>query len=148
MGKRLNRRRHWRSVQSGNLLWHTAGSVQPVEVRLHPFVFPESSERFSKDFGSSDISGSFDLIVHPLSLASRCNDAGTSQICQVTRNLGLALPENLDEVADAHLSAIHEVQQPEPGAVRQRSEQERQIASLGRAFHITIIYALTDMSRG
>lgn len=122
MGGHLNCSRHWRSVQSGKPLRHTAESVQPVEVRLHPFIFPENSERFSKDFGSSDISGSFDLIVHPLSVAPRGNNTGTSQIRQVTRNLRLVLSQNLDKVANAHLPAIHQVQQPEPGAIRKRSE--------------------------
>jgi hypothetical protein len=60
--------------------------------------------------------------MHPLALASRGNNAGTSQIGQVTRNLGLALPENLDKVANAHFSAAHQVQQPESGAIRECGE--------------------------
>lgn len=119
-----------------------------MQVRLHPPVFSDHGQRLAKDLGSAATGGHDNPIVDPLSFASRGNNAGTSQVCQVTRNFGLALPENLDKVANAHLSSIHQVQQPEPGAIRERSEEKSQIVGFRRAIHILMIYALTDMSRG
>lgn len=70
------------------------------------------------------------------------------QVSQVARNLGLALAQNLNEIADAHLPAVHQVQQPEPGAVTERGKQQRKVVAFRRSVHISIIYALTDMSSG
>ena len=47
------------------------------------------------------------------------------------RYLGLALLQNLDEVADADLSAVHQVEQPETRAVGQSGKQAGQVEGGG-----------------
>ena len=51
-----------------------------------------------------------DAIVHPFPLTPRGYDAGPPQIGEMPRNLGLALLKNLHEIANANLSAVHQVQ--------------------------------------
>jgi len=124
----------------------TTGFAEPTEVRLHPLVMSKRCQCLAENLDRAGVAGNDNSVVHPLSLAPRGNHTGAPQICQVTRNLGLALPENLDEVANAHFPAIHQVQQPEPGAIGERGKQERQIEGLRGAFHSSMIYALTDVS--
>jgi len=62
-------------------------------------------------------------VVHPLAFPAGSNHAGATQVGKVARNLGLALGENLNEIADAHLSSVHEVEEPEPGAVGECRKQ-------------------------
>ena len=145
-GKHFKDCRHRRSVQSGYLLGQTARFVEACQVGLHRLIFSEHSQRFPQNFCSACIHGYHDLVVHPLPLTPCGDHFGTSQIGQVARNLRLTLAENLDKITNAHLPAIHQVQQPEPSAIGQRSEQESQIVSLWGAVHISMIYALTDMS--
>src|SRR5579862_7087055 len=84
--------------------------------------------------------------MHPFALASRRHNSRPSEISKVPRNLGLALSEYLNEVADANLPSVHEVQQPQTGAICQRGEQQSHVVILRRNTHSSIIYALTDMS--
>lgn len=118
------------SVQRCQFLRRTACFVQSAEIRLHCSIFPEDCERFFQELRCTGIQGNHNPVVHPFPFTPSGNDACTTQISEMPGNLGLALPENLDEVADADLSAIHEVQQPKPGAVRQRSKQQRQVVVL------------------
>ena len=64
------------------------------------------------------------------------------------RNLRLTLPQNLHQVADTHFLAVHQIQEPEPGAIGERGKQEGQVIVLRRVTHISIICALTYMSSG
>src|SRR6202041_3964264 len=52
------------------------------------------------------------------------------------------------EIANAHLLAVHQVQQPETGAIGERVKQQRQVLALWGKTHTLIIYALTDACRG
>lgn len=84
--------------------------------------------------------------MHPLALAPGHDDACLSQIGQVTRYLGLPLSEDLDKVADAHLAPIHEIEQAQPGGVRQGCEEQRQVEGFRGTFHSSMVYALANMS--
>src|SRR5579875_2014320 len=84
--------------------------------------------------------------MHPLALAASGNNAGPAQISEMPRNLGLTLPENRYKITDAHFPAVHQMQQPEPGAVGERGKQQRQVVVLRRMTHRTIICALTYVS--
>ena len=75
------------------------------------------------------------------------DDSGAAQVGKVPRNLRLALPKDLHEVADADFLAVHQVQQPEPGAIGERCKQQCQVVVLRRMAHRTIICGLTDTSR-
>ncbi len=61
-------------------------------------------------------------------------------------DLGLALAEDLDEVADAHLPSIHEVQQPQTGAIGERRKEKCEVCVFGERLHDSIIYALTNVN--
>jgi hypothetical protein len=60
--------------------------------------------------------------VHPFAFTSSLYDSGTTKIGEMPRNLRLALVQNLYEVANTHLTAIHEVQQPEARRVCESGE--------------------------
>ena len=84
--------------------------------------------------------------MNPLSLAPGIDNAGPPQISEMTRDFGLALSEDFNEIADANLPAIHQVQKPQPRAIRERREQEGQIVGFWGTIHAPMIYALTNMS--
>ena len=146
--ERVDASRPRRALEQINPLRRAAGSVQPGEVGLHPFVLPERKQRLAKNTCCARTGRHRDFIVHPFTVAPGDNNARAPQIREMARNLGLALVQNLDEIADTHLSSVHQVQEPEPGAVRERGKQQRQVVAFRGTVHISIIYALTDMSSG
>jgi hypothetical protein len=89
--------------------------------------------------------GPLDAVVHPLPFSPRADDTGVTEIGEMTGYLGLALFQYLHEVADADLSAVHQVEQPETRAVGQSGKQAGQVEG-GGSDHLFIIYVLTDMS--
>jgi len=145
-GDRLDRYREGRSFERGNLQRGAAGFAEARQVCLHRLLFPDNRESFAQDAGCSRMRRDNDFVVHPLTLPSRSHDAGPPQIRQMPRNLGLALSEDLDEIADANLPPIHQIEQPQAGAIGEGRKQQRQVIRLGRTNHNFIIYALTDMS--
>jgi hypothetical protein len=147
-GLGLNQDGQGRTVKRGEPSRCTAGFVQPDQIGLHALVLSQNGECFAKDFCGAGGGRYNDPIVHPLAFAPGCDNAGAAQIRQVPRDLWLALAENLDEVADTNLSAIHEVQEPQARGVGQGREEEGQIAGFRGMVHVFIIYALTDMSSG
>src|SRR5208337_2168149 len=90
--------------------------------------------------------GHNDSVVHPFALAARRYHTRPAQICKVSRNLGLALPEDLDEIADAHFPSVHEVQQSQASAIAERRKQHGKVVGFAGRVHATIVYALTNMS--
>jgi hypothetical protein len=71
--------------------------------------------------------------------------AGLAQVSQMPRDFGLALPKNLDKVADADLAASHQVQQAQAGSVSQGRKKAGQARGFGAASHEFIIYGLTNI---
>lgn len=61
-------------------------------------------------------------------------------------NLGLALAQNLDQVADAHFATSDEIQQAQACSVDKGGKQGNEIRRSGPNTHESIIYGLTDMS--
>src|ERR1019366_9522597 len=51
------------------------------------------------------------------------------------RNLGLALLQNLYEIADTYFAAIHQIEQPQPCRIGERSEQANQVERFGETAH-------------
>lgn len=124
----------------------TAGAIEAGQVGLHGLLFPDDRERFAEDPGSTGIHRRDDFVVHPLALAARDHDAGAAQVSEVAGDFGLALPEYLDEIADADFPSLHEVEQPQAGAVGEGGKEQSQVVSHWGASHISMIYGLTDMS--
>ena len=88
-----------------------------MEICLHSLVLSQNGERFSQNFRSSGVAGHDDLVLHPFALAPGGDNPRSPQIRQMARDFGLTLPENFNEVADANFSTVHQVQEPQPGAV-------------------------------
>lgn len=84
--------------------------------------------------------------MHPLPFSARGDDSGPAQVGEVPRDLGLALTEDLDEVADADFAAIHEVEQAQTRAIGEGGEERSQIGKGDGPGHKIIIYALTYMN--
>ena len=124
--------------------WSATGFAQPREIGLHLSVGTKGCECGVEDSKCSVIAGTLDPVVHPLSFTTGGDNAGTAKVGEVARDLRLALLEDLHEVADADLAAVHQVEKAQPGAVSKCSEERGEIES-GRSGHETIIYALTDM---
>ena len=52
-----------------------------------------------------------DAVVHPFTLASGGDHTRAAEISKMTGDLRLALIQDLNEIADTHLSSIHEAKQ-------------------------------------
>jgi hypothetical protein len=128
-------RRNRCALKGDEALRLAAGFAKPGEVGLHLAVGCEGLERGVEDGGGAMVQGPLNAVVHPLAVAAGADDAGVAQIGQMPRNLGLALLENFNEVADADLAAIHEIEQAEASAVGKRSEEAGQVERFGRARH-------------
>src|SRR5579859_1950654 len=83
--------------------------------------------------------------MHPFALTARCDDSHAAQIRKMPGNLGLALAEYLDEVADTDFPSIHEVEEPQAGAVGERGKEQGEIVGFRGTLHGPIICALTYM---
>ena len=57
--------------------------------------------------------------MHPTALPPRCDNPDTAKICQVTRNLRLTGPEDLDEIANTNFLVGDQVEQAEARTIRQ-----------------------------
>ena len=86
--------------------------------------------------------------MHPASLAPRGNQAGTAKIGQMTRDFRLAQPQDIHKVADANFPVGDEVEQAEAGAIGEGAKEEVDRGGFHFSWHGTIIYGLTDMSKG
>ena len=62
--------------------------------------------------------------MHPLAITSSLNNPCPAEIGQVPGNLGLPLPQNLDEVADANLPFSHQVEKAESSVVAEGLKEE------------------------
>ncbi len=113
------RRDHWprRSLERGNFLRNAAGSVKTAQVRLHSFLFSNHRERLTKNLRCADVGRHNNSVVHPFAFTAGRHDPRPPQIRKMPRNLGLALPKYLDEIANANLPSGHQVQQPQPCSV-------------------------------
>jgi hypothetical protein len=74
--------------------------------------------------GAADrVAGGRESIVHPHALLPRLDQARAAQVRQVSRGPRLRDLQRLVDVADAHLAAEEQAEDPEPGPVGQRLEQ-------------------------
>ena len=73
--------------------------------------------------------------MHPLALASRLYYPGAAKVGEVPRDLRLPLLQYLDEVADADLAPVHEIQKSQAGWVGERGKQLYKIERLHNSGH-------------
>ena len=62
-------------------------------------------------------------------------------------DLGLALAQNLHQVADTNLAACNQIQQAQACGVGEGGKERNQGRRGGPGFHTSMIYGLTNMSR-
>ena len=139
--------RHRRTLKRSGLRRYTASLAEPRKIRLHRFLFPDNGDRLAKDPGCTVMGRHYDPVVHPFALAPRRHHARPPQIRKMPGDLRLALSQDLNEVADADLPSVHQVQQPQPGAIGERREKQGKVVYFRGTIHNFIIYALTNMSR-
>jgi hypothetical protein len=65
--------------------------------------------------------------VHPFAITTGRNDARIPQVCQMSGNLWLRLPENLHEIADTQFLISHQIQESQPGVVPERLKELRHV---------------------
>jgi hypothetical protein len=100
---RLDRDGH--ALERDETLWFAAGASQAAQVGLHFTIRFEGNEHSIEDRNCCCIPRTFDTVVHPLSFSPGRHYACLSQICEVPRDLGLALPQYFNQIANAHLAA-------------------------------------------
>ncbi len=86
--------------------------------------------------------------MHPASLTPRGDKAGAAKIGQVPRDFWLAHPQDIHKVADANFPIGDEVKQAQAGAIGQGAKERVEREGFYFSWHETIIYGLTDMSKG
>jgi hypothetical protein len=102
-----------RSIQNMKPGRCAAGLVQEAQIALHLFLPRQPRQRLTQNAGRACMCRGHDLVMHPFALAPCLDNAGSSQIGKVSRDLWLALLQDLHEVANAYLPSIHQVQKPQ-----------------------------------
>ena len=97
---------------------------EALAVALHVGVLLEPGAEFPEDAGGVWVCGFDEAVVHPLAFAAGGDDACAAQVCEVARNLRLVGVEYGDEEADADLVVAHQVDEPQPRPVGQRTEEQ------------------------
>jgi len=94
-----------------------AGPVEAGAVGLQGAIGAECGERGLEQSGGFGRGGHLEAIVHPLAFAACADEACAAQVGEVARDLGLALAQHIDEIADADLAVIDEIEQTETRGV-------------------------------
>jgi catechol 2,3-dioxygenase-like lactoylglutathione lyase family enzyme len=114
---------------------------QASAIPLHLTIAFQPASQIAQDIGSALIAWFNDPIMHPLPVTSRLNNSGSAEVGQVSRDFGLRRLQHFNEVAHTDLIVAHEVQEPQPRPVSERSEQELHTGSLGCLAHLIGIVA-------
>jgi len=123
------------ALESHELFGAAAGFSKLHEVCLHLAIGGESGQGRVEDCGGAAIGGALDAVVNPFPFAPGAYDAGVTQVSEMARNLGLALAEDFDKVADADFAAIHEIEQAQAGGIGKRGEESREVEWLRYTWH-------------
>jgi len=134
------------TFRQNEFLLYATGAVEPGQVGPHLLVSAKRSQHGGQNGCGGGIGRRTDAVMHPFALAPRGNDAGFAQVGEMAGDLGLALTEDLDKVADADLAPGHQVEQAQASLVSQSRKDAGQIDRLGAATHENIIYGLTNMA--
>jgi hypothetical protein len=120
----------------------------------HPVCFSSRSASFRSDstcpstcvvasLNSRDdrIGGLREPVIDPKPFASRCDEADATQVCQMSRRLGLRNLQRVVNIADAQLACHQQSQDAEPCGVGERLEQFLELVQLIHIFALTNISA-------
>lgn len=106
--------------------WRLGGATgghEPGPVALHLGVGVHPVPEAAQGFGRDRIRRLRDAIMDPLAFTASRDDAGSSKVSQMARNLRLALTERFDEEADANLVAANHVEKPQSRSVAKRLKE-------------------------
>ena len=123
------------ALKGDEALRGVAGDRQAGQIGLHLPVGAERGESRAENGCNSGVGGLNDAVVHPFALAAGADDARPAEIGKMARNLGLALREDLDEIADAKLPAGDQVEKPKAGAVGKGGKERDQERGFRGALH-------------
>lgn len=115
-----------------------AGFAEAGEVGLHGRIRLEGGQSRFKDCRRAGVLRGHDAVVHPFSFAAGGDYSSFTQVGEVAGDLGLAFVQDLDEIADADLAAIHKVEQSQAGGVGEGGEDLNEIDGLQGASHTPI----------
>lgn len=124
LGPRLDKPRGFR--RRSELDWRlggTTGGHEPGPVALHLGVGVHPLPEAAQGVGRDRIRRLRDAIMDPLAFTARRDDAGSSKVSKMARNLRLALTERFDEEADANLVAADHVEKPQSRSVAKRLKE-------------------------
>jgi len=82
--------------------------------------------------------------MHPFPLPPDVNYTGSTQIRQMPGDFGLRRSEDLDEVADAHFIAAHQVQQAQARPIGERTKQRLHVEGFLHGFSLSRQYIRID----
>lgn len=126
-------RRRGRKSEPGG---RTANFLQPFCIIFYLRLFVHMIERPHEDF----LWFTFlflQRVVNPFSFAPRLHETRLPEIGQVAGDFRLIAPKHALQKANANFSVLHQVEEPQPGGVRQGGKKQGEIA------HLRDIYALT-----
>src|ERR1700691_373918 len=95
----------WCSQKGDEAPGLAASAAESAQVGLHLPIPFEGFEHGVEDRIHRPILRALDSVVHPLSFSPGRYHACLSQICEMPRDLGLALPHYFNQIADAHFAA-------------------------------------------
>ncbi len=119
-----------------------AGARQQLAIALRLLLACRSVERSVENTRQCRVLQFRQRVVHPFPVATPFDHAGTAQVGEMPRDLGLRIAEDRDEIADAELAGAKKIEQPQAGGIAQRQEQSDQIES---ALHGSIIHSCERM---
>src|SRR5262245_25832020 len=102
----------------------TTNLLELLPLLLHVCIGPQPLTDLVEDLLRGRVGRLGQTIVHPLALAARGNNARSTQIGEMARNLRLMCSQNLYAETDAQLAVSDEIQQPESRPVGQCSKQK------------------------
>ena len=89
----------------------------------------EAIAEFLNDLCCMRIGGFNESIVGPLSIATRRDESGATEVCEVARDFRLIRVEDRYAIADAQFLVTEQVNETQPGAVSQGFEKCFQVAA-------------------
>jgi hypothetical protein len=118
------------ALESDEAVGLAAGAGEAFAIGLEFGVATDGVEDGGEDGGGDGIARADEAVVHPLPFPAGGDDAGFAEICEVAGDLGLALAEDFDEVADAELATGDEVEQAQAGGIGESGEEGDQTVGL------------------
>lgn len=120
----FDRHGSWCSEEKRGLVRSTASGIEARNVALHLRACAQVLQGFAKNTRRNFVVRNHQPVMHPFSVASRCDDPRPAQIRQMARRLRLADPQDFHDVTDANFAIPDKVQHAQACRVREGAEQK------------------------